>query len=47
MGEDKCCDTCGWCYCNELGDLICVNGDGEYTADFVERKHTCDDWESK
>lgn len=40
---------CGNCnYCSPEGeDLFCVNSDSEYVADYVEKNHTCDDWEGK
>lgn len=38
--------NCGNCdYCAENGeDLVCVNQDSEYAADFVEAGHSCLDW---
>ena len=42
--ENKNCSNCN--YCAESGeDLVCVNGESEYAADFVEPDHTCDDGE--
>lgn len=29
------------------GEFICANADSEYLADYVDLKHSCDDWESK
>lgn len=39
--------NCGNCdYCAENGeDLVCVNQDSEYIADYVEPNHVCDDWD--
>lgn len=39
--------NCGNCnYCAENGeDLICVNEQGEYLADYVSEEHSCDEWE--
>lgn len=41
--------NCGNCnYCEREGvDLICVNGESECVADYVEKEHSCDDWEGK
>lgn len=41
------CSTCKYCDENELKDLICVNADSEYCSDYVEEKHTCENWEGK
>lgn len=40
----KNCGNCNWCAENGE-DLVCVNEDSEYTADFVEENHCCDSWE--
>lgn len=42
--EKENCGNCKWCDA-EHGDLVCVNSNSEYVADFVEKNHTCDDWE--
>ena len=41
--------NCGNCnYCAENGeDLVCVNNESEYVADFVSLKHSCDEWSGK
>ena len=39
----RCCGNCDFCE-RECGDLVCVNDQSEYLADFVEETHTCDDW---
>lgn len=41
------CKTCKWCEKNELKDMICVNDESEYVADFVDEKHYCIDYEPK
>ena len=38
------CGNCNWCAENGE-DLVCVNNDSEYVADFVEENHSCDSWE--
>ncbi len=39
--------NCGNCnYCAESGeDLVCVNPESEYCADYVSESHSCEDWE--
>ena len=37
-GNCNCCER-------EAGDLVCVNDQSEYVADFVEDTHTCDEWD--
>ena len=37
------CGNCDFCE-RECGDLVCVNDQSEYLADFVEETHACDDW---
>lgn len=41
--------NCGNCiYCEENGeDLVCVSDHSEYTADFVNENHVCEEWEGK
>lgn len=41
----KTCANCNWCHRDELEDMICVNGDSEYTSDYVYKNHSCDEWE--
>lgn len=38
--------NCGNCdYCAEKGeDLVCVNQESEYVADYVDDDHICDEW---
>lgn len=43
----KCYGTCKYGIYNEMLGYVCVNGDSEYVADFVEYGHTCEDWEGK
>lgn len=42
----KKCGNCNYCEFSK-GDLICTNDNSEYVADFVEKNHTCDEWEKK
>lgn len=42
--------TCGFCLYSsfdEFGDMVCVNGDSEYCADYIDDKHTCVDYTHK
>lgn len=41
------CKNCKWCAVNNLGDMICVNSESEYTADYVDETHICDEHEPK
>lgn len=43
----QCCGTCRYGSYNKTDGYVCVNGDSEYVADFVEYNHACDEWESK
>lgn len=43
---NKCCSNCDYCAENNE-DLVCVNANSEYVADFVETNHVCDDWEGE
>ena len=42
----KNCGNCNWCAENGE-DLVCVNHESEYVADFVDEKHCCDEWEGE
>ena len=39
--------NCGNCnYCAENGeDLVCINSESEYVGDYVEKTHSCDEWD--
>lgn len=39
----KTCSNCDYCAENG-GDLVCVNYQSEYVADFVTEEHICDEW---
>ena len=39
----KTCSNCDYCAENG-GDLVCVNEQSEYLADFVSEDHSCVDW---
>lgn len=41
MNRSENCSTCRWCERNELKDMICVNSDSEYVADYVDETHWC------
>ena len=38
------CGTCNYCAENG-GDLVCVNQESEYVGDYVEKNHSCGDWD--
>ena len=40
------CGNCKWCS-KEGEDLVCTNIESEYIADFVEKNHSCDEWEGE
>lgn len=37
------CGSCDFCE-KQSDDLVCVNDQSEYLADFIETNHVCDDW---
>lgn len=41
------CKNCKWCAVNDLKDMICVNSESEYTSDYVDETHVCDEHEPK
>lgn len=43
----KCCGTCEYGVYDKTDGYVCVNGDSEYVADFVEYDHSCENWEEK
>lgn len=45
--ENKKCSTCKWCQIDELKELICVNSNSEYVADYADKTHCCEDYEPK
>lgn len=47
MRETQCCGNCEYGSYDKIQGYVCVNGDSEYCADFVEYDHTCEDWEEK
>lgn len=40
---EKTCINCKYCELDGT-DLVCVNDESEYLADFVVASHTCIDW---
>lgn len=42
-----CCGTCKYGHYDKMQGYVCVNGESEYVAGFVERGHWCEDWVSK
>lgn len=42
---ERSCENCRWCTIEENSDMVCVNGDSEYVADFVDEKHCCEEFE--
>lgn len=43
----KCCGTCAYSCYDRTNGYVCVNDQSEYTADFVEYDHVCEDYEEK
>lgn len=41
------CENCRWCATEENDDMVCVNSDSEYVADFVDENHYCEEFEEK
>ncbi len=42
------CSTCKWIQFDEYGlAWVCVNGDSEYCADFVDAEGSCNKWECR
>lgn len=45
---EKCCENCEYFQYEKIDQgYVCVNGDSEYCADWVEPEHSCSDWEEK
>jgi hypothetical protein len=47
----KICDSCRWAGKGDgvtlhKGDIVCVNGKSDRTADFVSKSDTCKMWEA-
>ena len=48
MAERKeCCGTCKYGSYDKANGYVCVNGESDYVADFVEYDYSCDFWEQK
>lgn len=41
------CSTCKYGHYDEMQGYVCVNGNSEYVADFVDAEHVCEDYEGK
>lgn len=41
------CKNCKWCAVNDLKDMICINSESDYTADYVDETHVCEEYEPK
>lgn len=42
---DKRCENCEYSQYDKIDQgYVCVNGDSEYCAYWVERDHCCEDW---
>ena len=44
---DKCCGTCKYGNYDSMQGYVCVNGDSENVASFVEYEHSCIDYEEE
>lgn len=42
--SENCCKACEW-YCEFEG--VCVNGDSDHVADFINPESYCDEFEEK
>lgn len=40
----KNCGNCDYCERTD-GDMVCCNMDSEYGSDFVDKNHSCSEWE--
>lgn len=50
MKDNRCCGTCRYYYRDKTmlpGDHVCTNDQSEYVTDYVERGHSCMDWEAR
>lgn len=45
--KNDCCGTCKYATYDKMQGYVCVNDSSDYTADFVEFNHVCDEWEGK
>lgn len=48
MDNERKCENCKWCHKQKVGDdwdKICVNGDSEHVADWVEYEDSCNCFE--
>lgn len=44
--DKKCCGNCSNSNYDKMNGYVCVSGDSDHCADFVEYDFVCDDWES-
>lgn len=47
LDTNSCCGTCKYGSYDKINGYVCVNGESDYVADFVEYGHSCDFWEQK
>ncbi len=50
MDKREICGNCKYCHKEKVSDdwdMICVNSDSEYCADWVEYEHSCDSFERR
>lgn len=44
---DRRCKTCKYGNYDEMQGYVCVNGESEYVADFVDKNNWCENWEEE
>lgn len=42
---ERLCKTCKYGNYDEMQGYVCVNGESEYVADFVDEDNWCEEWE--
>lgn len=45
--DKQCCGTCRYGHYDSMQGYVCVNGNSEWCADFVEYDFGCEEWEDK
>lgn len=47
MDDKTICGTCRYGHYDKMQGYVCVNGDSEWCADWVEHDFSCEEWEGK
>ena len=45
--QKECCGTCEYGSYDSIQGYVCVNDESEYVADFVEYRHSCEQYEPR